>query len=48
MKLYDHPISPYAIKIRMILYEKGIDFEKQEVHTKAQGEELRRLNPGGR
>lgn len=45
MKLYDHPISPYAMKIRMILYEKGIDFEKQEVRTKAQGEELRRLNP---
>ncbi len=45
MKLYDNPVSPYAMKIRMILYEKGLDFEKKEVHTKAQAEELRKLNP---
>ena len=45
MKLYDHPISPYAMKIRMVLYEKGIEFEKQEIHTHAQAEELRKLNP---
>ena len=45
MKLYDHPISPYAMKVRMILYEKGIEFEKHEVHTHAQAEELRKLNP---
>ena len=45
MKLYDTPLSPYAMKIRMILYEKGIEFEKHEVHTVSEGEELRRLNP---
>lgn len=45
MKLYDHPLSPYAMKIRTILYEKGIEFEKSEVHTRAQGEALRELNP---
>ena len=45
MKLYDNPLSPYAMKVRMILYEKGIDFEKHEVHTHAQAEELKKLNP---
>ncbi len=45
MQLYDHPLSPYAMKIRMILYEKGIDFEKHEVHTHADADALRRLNP---
>jgi glutathione S-transferase/RNA polymerase-associated protein len=45
MKLYDHPISPYAMKVRMILSEKGIDVERHEVHTHAQAEELRKLNP---
>jgi glutathione S-transferase len=45
VKLFDHPVSPYAMKVRIILYEKGIDFEKHEVHTHAQAEELRKLNP---
>jgi glutathione S-transferase len=45
MKLYDHPISPYAMKVRTILYEKGIPFEKAEIHTEAQRETLLRLNP---
>ena len=45
MKLYDNPLSPYAMKVRMILYEKGIEFEKHEVYTHAQADELRRLNP---
>lgn len=45
MKLYDNPLSPYAMKIRTILYEKGIEFEKHEIHTKADAEELERLNP---
>ncbi len=45
MKLFDHPISPYAMKIRILLREKGIDFEKHEVHTHADAAELRKLNP---
>ncbi len=45
MQLHDHPISPYAMKIRTILYEKGIEFEKHEVLTHSQIQELRRLNP---
>jgi len=47
MKLYDNPLSPYAMKIRMILYEKGIDFERHEFHSKSQEAELHRLNPRG-
>ena len=27
MKLYEHPLSPYAQKVKISLYEKGIDFE---------------------
>ena len=45
MKLYDHPLSPYAMKIRMILAEKGIEHEKHEIHTHAQRDELLALNP---
>jgi glutathione S-transferase len=45
MKLIDNPLSPYALKIRMILYEKGIEFEKREIHTEEQREELVRANP---
>lgn len=45
MKLYDNPLSPYSMKIRTILYEKGIDFEKHEINTKSDLRELARLNP---
>jgi glutathione S-transferase len=27
LKLYEHPLSPYAQKVKISLYEKGIDFE---------------------
>jgi glutathione S-transferase/RNA polymerase-associated protein len=47
MKLIDNPLSPYAMKIRMILYEKGIDFEQQEIHTEDQRDALLRANPRG-
>jgi len=45
MKLFDHPISPYAMKVRSILYEKAIEFDKHEINTRSQLQELRRLNP---
>jgi glutathione S-transferase len=47
MKLIDNPLSPYAMKIRMILREKGIDFDKQEIHSEDQREELLRASPRG-
>lgn len=31
MKLYEHPLSPYARKVKIVLYEKGIPFERVSV-----------------
>lgn len=45
MRLIDNPLSPYAMKIRIILYEKGLDFEKQEITEAGQHEELQAVNP---
>jgi glutathione S-transferase len=45
MELIDHPLSPYAMKVRACLYEKGLQFEKREIWTEAQREELRQVNP---
>ena len=42
MQLYDNPLSPYAMKVRIILREKGIPFEAHEIHTEAQRAELER------
>jgi glutathione S-transferase len=28
LKLYEHPLSPYARKVKIVLYEKGIPFER--------------------
>lgn len=47
MKLIDNPLSPYATKIRMILYEKGIAFEKHEIHEVSQRDALFEVNPRG-
>lgn len=30
-KLYEHPLSPYARKVKIVLYEKGIDFERVSI-----------------
>lgn len=45
LQLFDHPISPYAFKVRILLYEKGIEFEKHEIHTHSQRDELLAVNP---
>jgi glutathione S-transferase/RNA polymerase-associated protein len=47
MILIDHPVSPYAQKVRMVLFEKQIDFESREMWSKSQREELFSLNPRG-
>lgn len=47
IQLYDNPLSPYARKVRLALYEKGLEFEKHEIHTKSQRDELLRVNPRG-
>jgi glutathione S-transferase len=47
MKLFDNPSSPYALKVRIALYEKGLDFEKHEIRFHHEREELLHLNPRG-
>lgn len=47
MQLHDNPFSPFAFKVRAVLYEKGVDFESCEVRHHAQREALLRVNPRG-
>jgi len=47
VKLYDNPLSPYAMKVRVTLYEKGLEFENHEVHFHSQRDALLRVNPRG-
>jgi glutathione S-transferase len=47
VELYDHPFSPYACKVRAVLYEKDIAHEKCEIRTHADREVLLRVNPRG-
>jgi len=47
MELFDNILSPYAFKVRVALYEKGAAFEKREIRSHGQREELLRLNPRG-
>jgi len=47
MDLYDNPFSPYAFKVRAVLYEKRIVHEKREIRTHADRAVLLRVNPRG-
>lgn len=47
MELFDNPFSPFAFKVRAVLYEKGVEFAKHEIQRRQQREELLRLNPRG-
>jgi glutathione S-transferase len=47
MKLYDNAGSPYAFKVRGVLYEKGLAVEHHEIRTERQREELLRVSPRG-
>jgi glutathione S-transferase len=47
MKLYDNPTSPYAFKVRAVLYEKGIDVEHHEILRESQRDELLAVSPRG-
>lgn len=47
MILVDHPLSPYAQKVRLVLHEKEINFESREIWRKGQRDELFSLNPRG-
>lgn len=47
LELHDNPFSPYAFKVRAVLYEKQVDFEQHELQHGADRERLLRLNPRG-
>jgi len=47
VELYDNPFSPYAFKVRAVLYEKGIAHEQREIRTHADRDTLLRVNPRG-
>lgn len=47
MELFDNIMSPYAFKVRLALYEKGIKFDKHEIRTHADRERLLEINPRG-
>jgi glutathione S-transferase len=47
MELYDNPFSPFAFKVRAVLYEKGIAHEKREIWRHEQRATLLRVNPRG-
>jgi glutathione S-transferase len=47
MRLFDNANSPYALKVRIALYEKGLEFEKHELRFQRDREELLRVNPRG-
>lgn len=44
-QLYFSPNSPYARKVRIVLAEKGLDFEAKPMDTNAPPEGFSRLNP---
>ena len=47
VQLYDHPLSPFRFKVRILLYGKGIEFENKELHSEGVREELLKVNPRG-
>jgi len=47
MKLYDNAFSPYAFKVRAVLYEKNLPVEHHEIRSEAQRAELLEVSPRG-
>jgi glutathione S-transferase len=47
MHLFDNPLSPYALKVRISLYEKGLNFECHEILRHGDLESLLKLNKRG-
>ena len=48
IKLFSYRRCPFAIRVRMALYEKQVEFETIEEDLKNKSEELLRLHPEGR
>jgi glutathione S-transferase len=47
MELHDNAFSPFAFKVRALLYEKRAEFTKRELKQAADREALLRINPRG-
>jgi glutathione S-transferase len=47
MQLFDNPLSPYAQKVRLSLYEKEIAFDKHEIFREADRDALLAVSPRG-
>jgi glutathione S-transferase len=48
IKVYDHPLSPYAQKVKIALLEKGLEFEAllpENIGSGAASDEFREANP---
>ena len=45
MKLYSHPVSPFARKARIIAHELGIKLEMIDIAAPRKDENFRRINP---
>ena len=39
IRLFEHPLSPYAQKVKIALYEKGLPFERVLVDLNARGDD---------
>jgi RNA polymerase-associated protein len=48
MILYSGTICPFSHRCRIVLYEKGLDFEVKDVDMLAKPDELAAMNPHGR
>ena len=47
LRLYANSLSPFVRKVRITLYEKGVDFDAVEIERGGQRAELLRVNPRG-
>ena len=48
MRLYSGTVCPYSHRCRIVLYEKGMDFEVIDVDLMNKGEDVATINPYGR
>jgi glutathione S-transferase len=47
LRLYANSLSPFVRKVRIALYEKGVDFDAVEIDSGSRRAELLRINPRG-
>lgn len=48
LKLYGFTASNYHNKVKLALYEKGLDFDEHKVHPRQIGDDLRAMSPLGK